>query len=477
MGARDPDRHELEPSPESFRALVDAVAERLVAHLASLPNQRASYLADGAALARSLVEEAPEHGMELDSLLDLLFDRLAEVSFNTASPGYLAYIPGGGLPQSAVAELAASVINRYTGVWLAAPGLVQLELNVLRWLCRMMGLGEGAGGLLTTGGSLANLSALVAARSERLGEEFLDGTMYVSDQVHHSVTKAAAVAGLPRRALRVVASDARFRMLPEALEAALREDRAAGRRPFLVVASGGTTNTGAVDPLPEIARVAREHGLWMHVDAAYGGFFALTARGRQALSGVELADSVTLDPHKGMFLPYGTGCLLVRDLGTLRRSHGGEADYMPALQHDDERLDFCEVSPELSRDYRGLRVWLPLKLHGFGAFRRALDEKLDLARWAADELAAMPEIEVVDRPQLTVVPFRLRTPGLSEQEADEANRRFLGRINDDGRVYLTGTTVGGRYTCRICVLSFRTHRDRMEACMEAIREAVARGGG
>ncbi len=476
MAFREPDPQELELTPEAFRQLVEEVASRLADHLATLPEQRASYpTADAVAVADSARGDAPETGQEIGPLLDLVLGPLVDATFNTASPGYLAYIPGGGLPQSAVAELVASVINRYSGVWLAAPGLVQLELDVIRWFCRMLGYGEGSGGFLTTGGSLANLSALVAARTERLGEEFLDGTYYVSDQVHHCVTKSAGLAGLPARALRTVPTDDRLRLIPDALDEAIRKDRAAGLHPFLVVASGGTTNTGAVDPLPEISRVARRHDLWLHVDAAYGGFFAMTERGREALAGLELADSVTLDPHKALFLPYGTGCLLVRDLETLRRSHGGAADYMPTLQDAAERVDFCQISPELSRDYRGLRVWLPLKLHGFGAFRRALDEKLDLARWAADELAAMPEIEVVDRPQLSVVPFRLRLPGASVEEANAANRRLLERVNDEGRVYLTGTLLDGRFTCRICVLSFRTHRDRVAEALDAIRRHAVAG--
>src|SRR5262249_22845931 len=187
-----------------------------------------------------------------------------------------------------------------------------------------------------------------------------------------------------------------------------REDRAAGLRPFLIVASAGTTNTGAVDPLPELADIAQREGLWLHVDGAYGGFFVLTERGRRTLAGIERADSITLDPHKGMFLPYGTGCLLARDAETLRRAHSMPAEYLPTMQHDVERVDFSEITPELSRDYRGLRVWLPLQLHGTRAFREALDEKLDLAAWAHDELTTIDGMEIVAAPQLSLVVFRLR---------------------------------------------------------------------
>ena len=394
-------------------------------------------------------------------------------SFNAAGPGYLAYIPGGGLFASAVADLIADAVNRYTGLWMPAPGLVQLEVNVLRWLCRSVGYGEGSGGLLTSGGSLANFSALVTARRERLGDDFLDGVLYASDQAHHSVQKAALLAGFAERHLRLVESDQRFRLRLDGLAEQVRADRAAGRRPFLVVANGGSTNTGALDDLEALAELCARERLWLHVDAAYGGFFALTERGRSALRGIERADSITLDPHKGLFLPYGNGALVVRDAAALRRAHSVHADYLPELQSDPEHVDFAEISPELSRPNRGLAVWLPLALHGLGAFRRALDEKLDLALWAADELRRVPGLELVAEPQLTVVPFRLADGGLDASASDARNRALLLAINARKRVFLSGTLLRERFVLRLCVLSFRTHRGHMEAAIEDIREAVA----
>jgi aromatic-L-amino-acid decarboxylase len=327
--------------------------------------------------------------------------------------------------------------------------------------------------LLTSGGSLANFTAVVTARRERLPENFLRGVLYASDQVHHSVQKAAMLAGFPLQNVHAVASDARFRLDLEALRSAIAADRAAGRTPFLVVGNAGTTNTGAVDDLAALAALAGAEGLWLHVDAAYGGFFLLTERGRRIMRGIERADSVTLDPHKGLFLPYGTGALVVRDGGALRRAHGMHADYLPALPQESDLIDFSEVSPELSRPFRGLRVWLPLKMLGLGPFRRALDEKLDLAAWAADELRKTPGVEVVAEPELSLLAFRLRRPGLDEPGLDALNRRLLERVNARRRVYLTGTVAHGRFLCRICVLSFRTHLDRMRAAVEDIRAAVA----
>ena len=255
-----PEDRRLELSGEDLRALIDAATERLLAHVASLPQQPSSDTDGGAELARSLREPLPETGRPVGELLELLFSRVIPKSFNTAGPGYLAYIPGGGLPQAAVADLISGITNRYVGVFAAGPGLVAIEANVLRWLCGMVGLPEGAGGVLTTGGSLSNFSALVAARRDRLPEDFLAGIAYTSDQAHHSVQKAAMLAGFPERNVRAIASDGSFRIRLDALAAAIREDRARGLRPFLVVGNAGTTNTGAVDDLVGLADLARGRG-------------------------------------------------------------------------------------------------------------------------------------------------------------------------------------------------------------------------
>ncbi len=462
----------LELTGPEMRALVDAAMARIVVHLESLPEQPAFDLDGATELARSLVESMPEQGTPLEELLDLVF-QAALKSFNTAGPGYLAYIPGGGIFHAAVADLIADAVNRYVGVWLAAPGLSQLEANVVRWFCEIVGYPAAARGMLTSGGSLANFSAIVTARRERLPADFLRGTLYASDQVHHSVAKAAMLAGFPPESVRMVPSDGRFRLRLDALEELIEQDRAAGREPFLLVTSAGTTNTGAVDDLQGAADVAQRHGLWLHADAAYGGFFALTERGRRAMQGLERADSITLDPHKGLFLPYGTGSLLVRDGAALERAHALGAAYMPEMSETEEFVDFCQVSPELSRPFRGLRVWLPFKLAGAGAFRQQLDEKLDLARWAWERLLEIEGVEIVAQPQLSVVAFRLTLPGLDAEETNRVNRELLQRINARRRVYLTGTTVSGTFILRICVLSFRTHIERMEQGMEDIRAAVA----
>jgi aromatic-L-amino-acid decarboxylase len=461
----------LELSAEEFHALVVAATRRVVAYVESLPRQPSADTEGGPELARSLVEPLPESGRPYEELLDLLFDRVIRKGFGTAGPGYLAYIPGGGILHTAVADFVADAVNRYVGVFEAAPGLAQLEANVVRWFCEIVGYPASARGFLTTGGSLANFSALVTARRERLPDDFLSGVIYASDQAHHSVEKAAMLAGFPEASVRTVPSDEAFRIRLDALAEGITADRAAGRRPFLVVGNAGTTNTGAVDDLEGLASLCERERLWLHVDAAYGGFFLLTSEGRRRLAGIERADSVVLDPHKSLFLPYGTGSLLVKDGDALKRAHALSADYMPPMQSDPDLVDFNLLSPELSRGWRGLRVWLPIAMHGIGPFRRNLEEKLELTSWATEELRKTPGIEIVAEPQLSIVAFRLAPRGPDAAAENERNRAFLAAINARKRVYLTGTMLGDRFALRICVLSFRTHGDRMRECLEDLRLA------
>lgn len=453
----------LEPSAAEMRALVDEAMRRIVAHIESLPEQPAMNVEGATEYARTLIEPLPRRGESYEQLLNFLFEDAIPRSFTAAGPGYLAYVPGGGLFHAAVADLIANAVNRYVGVCAAAPALVQLEANVVRWFCEILGLPHGSGGVLTSGGSLANFTGIVTARKAMLPDDFLRGTLYCANQIHHSFQKAANLAGFPYANVRELPVDERFRIRIDALEDAIETDRRAGFTPFLIAGSAGTTGTGAVDDLEALARIARERQMWFHVDGAYGALFALTERGRTALKGIEQADSVILDPHKTLFLPFGTGAVLVRDARTLRRAHSLHADYLPEMQQEDELVDFCEISPELSRDFRGLRVWLPLKLFGIEPFREQLDEKLDLIQYAVDELRRIDGIEIVAEPQLTIAAFRYRND-------DDATRDLLQRITARKRVMLTPTTLpDGRFVIRIAIVSHRTHKDRVDMMLDDIR--------
>jgi aromatic-L-amino-acid/L-tryptophan decarboxylase len=461
----DTGRSPFDPSVEQMReigAVAVEFASRFVEERYAAPSHDFDGIDD---LLAALPDAPPAEGRPIDELIDVVA-RAAGKGFDPANPGFVGYIPGGGLYGAAIGDFLACVINRYTGVSAPAPAAVQLEASLLRWLCELFALPPTSQGVLTPGGSMSTFSALVTARTVRLGEQFLDGTIYVSDEVHHSVAKSAQIAGFPADAVRTVATDDDLRLDADALLEAVRADRASGKRPCAVVASAGTINAGQIDPLEAIADVAAEEGLWLHVDAAYGGFFQLTERGRAALRGIERADTITLDPHKGLFLPYGTGCLLARDRNALRAAHEVTAEYLPAVSEDTSLPDFSSFSPELTRDFRGLRLWLPLHLHGVDTFVAALDEKLDLARFVYDELSAIASLDVPWPPDLSLVAFRPR--GGSDDDA----QRLLDTVNGSGRVWLSAAPIRGQLFLRTCILSHRSTRERMEELVDIIRNAA-----
>jgi aromatic-L-amino-acid decarboxylase len=463
----------LELSTEQMQQLVDAAMQRIKPLIQTLPEQDldTSGAIDAQQLKR-LIEPVPEEGGDLENLLQQVFEHATDFSLNPASPGFMGYVPGGGLFHAAVADLISDSMNRYLGALAVAPALGQIEGNVIRWFCQIMEYPDTARGFLTSGGSLATLSALTTARHVCLGEDFSKGVIYVSDQAHHCINKAARLAGFPVANVRVLSSDENFRLVPEQVREHIQRDRSQGLQPFLIAASAGTTNTGAVDRLPELAAVAKEAGLWFHVDAAYGGFFCLTERGRETLAGINSADSIVLDPHKTLFLPYGTGALLVRDGDTLKQTHSSVADYMPPMQQEDELMDFCELSPELTRPFRGLRVWLPFKLHGVAVFRDYLNEKLDLARWIEQQIDQIPELEIIARPELSIMAFAVSGEGRTVAERNTETRALIQRINSKQRVHLTGTMVKGLFAIRIAVVVFRTHQDRMEMLLEDLKSSL-----
>lgn len=467
------DLADLDLPPATMQAMGDAVVKRAVAHLASLDQQPSRGDMNAADLCRALREPtAPEAGAALDPLLDQLFDELIPRSYNTPGPGYLAFIPGGGIYPAALADFIADTTNRYTGVWAASPALVQLEANVLEWLRDWMSFPAGTAGLLTTGGSMSMFNAIVCARETHLGDDIRQGAMYASTQAHHSILKAAKLAGVRFDRVRAIPIDDDFRMRPDALAAAIAADRAAGLKPFMVISSAGTTNTGAVDPIEAVANLCARESLWHHVDGAYGAFFHMVPELRPLLAGLPRADSLTLDPHKGMFLPYGTGALLVRDGEVLRAVHSATAGYLPPNQ--DEFYDPAQYGPDLSRGFPGLRVWLSVKLFGATKYRAAVAEKRELAVWAAERVARIPGVVMDAPPQLSLFAFHLESPGLATRDAENAaTRELVERVTKRGKVMLTGCTVGDRYLARVCVLSFRTRQGEMETCVQHLAEEAA----
>jgi glutamate/tyrosine decarboxylase-like PLP-dependent enzyme len=408
--------------------------------------------------------------------LALLREAVETPGLNPAAPGHMGYIPGGGIYVSALADYLAAVSNRYAGVRFGGPGAVAMEEACLRWMADLVGYPADAGGNLASGGSIANLVAIVTAREAHglKARHFDQAVVYLSGQTHHCVDKALRIAGMGEAVVRRVPLDGRYRMRPDALDALVEEDRAAGLTPWMVISSAGTTDTGAVDPLEAIARVASTQGLWHHVDAAYGGFFALVENTRPLLTGMAHSDSLVLDPHKGLFLPYGTGAVLVKDRAAMARAHAYHADYMQdARAADGLAPSPADLSPELTKHFRGLRVWLPLKLHGLAPFRACLEEKLLLTRWFHGRVAELG-FEVGPEPDLSVSTYRW--PAESPEAADDANRRLVRSIHEDGRVFVSSTILEGRVTLRMAALTFRTHLETVQLLLDVLEENVKGSG-
>ncbi len=419
-----------------------------------------------------------DHGIPLEAAIELLEREVVHPGAATASGGHLAYIPGGGLYHSALGDFLAAVSNKYAGIFFTGPGPVRMENLLIRWVADLVGYPAGAGGHIASGGSLASLAAIATARDAHglRSADYPSAVVYLTTQAHHCIEKALRIAGLAEARLRHVPMDERFRMRPDALARAIAEDRERGLRPWLVIAAAGTVDTGAVDPLEAIAAVARAEGCWFHVDGAYGGFFLLTEHGRRMLRGIEQSDSVVLDPHKSMFLPYGSGMVVVRDAGRLAATHDYAGHYMQDALREPGEVSPAEVSPELSRHFRALRMWLPLILLGTRPFAAALDEKLLLARYFREEIETLG-FEVGPPPDLSIVTYRWVPPGAGLDRANRVNRAIVEGALRDGRIFLSSTMLDGRFTLRMAAVSFRTHRRTIDLAVRVLREQVAAAGG
>ena len=420
---------------------------------------------NGRALYQSPIAE---EGIDISHALSLLKENVDTSGITTTSGRFLGYIPGGGLFPSALGDYLAAVANRYSGFFFASPGAVRLENMLIDWIAGVVGYTGKPAGNLTSGGSNANLIAIVTARDTCgiSGAEIPRSVIYLTEHAHHSIDKAIHVAGLNDCIKRKLPVDKQHRMDAKALRAAIAADRAAGLNPWLVVASAGTTNTGSVDPLDQIAAIAAAHDLWFHCDAAYGGFFNLCPEGQPLLEGMALADSVVLDPHKTLFLPYGTGALLVKDGAKLYASQNWDAAYMQDAPDNMEELSPSELSPELTKHFRGLRLWLPLKLFGLAPFRAALSEKIHLARYFHQQIQLVDCFEVGPSPDLSVVTYRYLP---QRGDANAFNEQLAKKIQQDGRIFISSTRLGHKFILRLAISSFRTHLTDIDEAIDALQ--------
>lgn len=465
----------LEPSADDRSNLLNKAQRYGDEFLKDLPQKPAYVVSEGMGkgVYELPFEETPKG---FDEILQVLESEVDTPGLNPASGKHAGYIPGGGLYPSAVADYLAAVTNRYTGVFFSSPGAVRIENTCIRWMCDLVGYPEEAAGNLTSGGSIANLIGLVTARDHAglKAKDFHKAVIYTTHQVHHCVIKAIKFAGLQEAKIREIPMDDGYRMRPEKLKKQIRVDKRDGLIPLVIFASAGTTDMGAVDPLDDIAGIAKEHRLWFHVDAAYGGFFLLTNHGKQVMKGIDQADSVTIDPHKGLFLPYGSGAVLVKDGEKLYDSQHMTANYLQDALKATEEASPADLSPELSKHFRGLRMWLPLQLFGIQPFRAALEEKLLLARYFYQKIQEIDRIEVGPEPELSVMAFRYMP---ENDDPNAFNKKLVDEIHRDGRVFLSSTNIEGAFYLRLAVLNFRTHLEEIDLILSILREKIHKLAG
>jgi len=425
------------------------VVDLLADHFANVQDAPVGGKADPAKLVPLFENDPPENGRDANELLAQLKHDVFPNNLHVDHPRFFAFVPGPNNFVSTMADALAAGFNIFNGTWLGGSAAAAVELGLVRWLCRICGFPKAAGGLFVSGGSMANLTALVAARHALLHDRLENATVYFSDQTHSSVERALRVIGFLPEQLRKLESDGNFRLSIQRLRRAMADDRAKGLRPFCVIANAGTTNTGAIDPVKDLADLAATEKVWLHIDGAFGAAAILSERGRELLQGIERADSISLDPHKWLFQSFECGCVLVRDAALLKSAFQIKADYLRDVHRVDEEFNPCDYGVQLSRSFRALKVWLSLQTFGLGAFREAIARGFELAELAERELRARNGWEILSPAQMATVCFRFG-------KSDRLQTQLVDVMMKDGYALLTSTELRGAVSLRLCTINPRT---------------------
>jgi glutamate/tyrosine decarboxylase-like PLP-dependent enzyme len=457
--------------PETMRRVGYQTVDALIDGLVNLRDRPVLRTATPQEMTQRFGQPPESEPTDPEVLLQRLLDDILPFSARWDHPRMMGYIPGGGTWPAALADLIVSAWNVDTTSWRESAGPNQVELTVLEWFRAWIGYPPEAAGILLTGGSAANLTALACAREALVSGMDDRLVVYVSDQAHSSLARAARVLGFRPDQLRVLPSDPEFRMRPDALAGAIAADLRGGRRPFFVAAAAGSTNTGAVDPLVALAEISEQHAAWFHVDAAYGGFSILTERGRSLMQGISVADSVTLDPHKWLYQPYECGCVLVRDGDLLRKAFEIVPDYLRDAQHDHREVNFADRGLQLTRTSRAFKIWLSVNTFGLEAFRTAIDRSLDLARLAQQRIESSANLELITPATLGVVTFRRRFGGRDDPTIDAMNGELVRSLAESGVGFVTSTRLRGRYAIRIVPMNHATEPDDVLKVLTWFEEA------
>ena len=453
---------ELEFSSERMREIGYRVIDRLVEHLTTLSSQPVGARGDPSVLLPALREPAPEQGTDFETVLARLEQQVLYNTMHVNHPRFLAYVPGPGNFVGAMADAIASGYNVFAGTWISGSGPAAVELTVIGWLREACGFPPEAGGLFVSGGTMANLTALAVARHVALNDQVDGATVYFSDQAHSSLERALFLIGIPPANFRRLPSDDNYRLPLRALARSIEQDRADGLRPFCVIASGGTTNTGAIDPLQELSALCDTEDLWLHVDGAYGAAAAISPKGRELLRGMELADSLSLDPHKWLFQPFEIGCVLVRDAAQLRDTFLILPEYLKDTHQRSEEYNFTDYGVQLTRSFRALKLWMSIQVFGMASFRSAIERGFALGEFTEGVLRAMPGWEIVTPANMAVVCFRYSSAG------DAFHLKLVQALLDDGFALITSTILRGRTVLRTCTINPRTKEADIQMTLERL---------
>jgi glutamate/tyrosine decarboxylase-like PLP-dependent enzyme len=465
----------LEPSADEIRDWGDSVAQFMIEYLGGLRDRTVYRRTSSREIRSGLDSKLPVKGSDFDSLLKVFRDTIIPFSRQNAHPRMFGYVQSPGTPIGAFADLLASTLNANLTIWRSAPAPVELERLTIDWIRQILGFPAEAGGLFVSGGSMANLAALAAARQTKhdsLGRL----RMYASTATHFSIAKAAALLGIGRENVQHVAGDERFRIRVDDLVAKINADLEAGFVPFCVVGNAGTVDTGAVDPLREIREVANRFQLWMHVDGSYGAFAILADSAKKLFEGMEQADSIALDPHKWLYLPVDVGCVMYRDPEVAQAAFAHEAEYTRMFGEEADEAFVCwDYGPELSRRFRALKVWMLLKGVGLDRLSEAIESNLACARHLESMVQASDDFEMIAPVELSIFCFRHLPAQLRNQPSetiDAFNERLLVGVQRDGSSYLSNATLNGRFALRGCVLNYRTTLRDMEILLDDLRRVA-----
>jgi aromatic-L-amino-acid decarboxylase len=465
----------LEPSAEEIRDWGNSVTQFIIGYFGDLCDRPVYRHTSSSEIRSGLDPKLPIQGTDFDSLLKVFRDTIVPFSRQNAHPRMFGYVQSPGTPMAAFADMLASTLNANLTIWRSAPAPVELERLTIDWICQILGFPAGAGGLFVSGGSMANLAALAAARQTKtasLGRL----RMYASTATHFSIAKAAALLGIGRENVQQVAVDERFRIQKNDLVAKVTADIEAGYVPFCIIGNAGTVDTGAVDPLREIREVADRFQLWMHVDGSYGAFGILAESAKKLFAGMEQADSIALDPHKWLYLPVDVGCVIYRDPESARATFAHDAEYTRMFGEEADEAFVCwDYGPELSRRFRALKVWMLLKGAGLDRLSKAIESNLACARHLEAMVQASDDFEMVAPVELSIFCFRhlpVQLKNKSAKTIDDFNQRLLVALQRDGSSYLSNAALTGRFALRGCVLNYQTTFRDMEILLDDLRRVA-----